>query len=334
MSRCLAREYGQPARLLVNRDAAFVALLGIGLDPEEPCWKEATCCNPLGRPFPVADDHPAVRHAAAATMCGLAVKLDDDARDEGLVRRGMASAARRLIAPAAGRAISLLNGASFPTSAVTAALDRQSQIEREAPQRADEPTAFAFGAITSHLALLLGVPAAGCVLETVGRSLGSLVYWRDAWEDREEDARRGRFNPFDRIEQPVIRERIGMAWQAFSDSLQALPFRRHREWIALVHQATETARHPFLHLAAESAADPPPEIKPPSGAGRKKPSGRPKYRRSFDHCCDNCFCGDCGPASCRSPRGGCCDAACDCGPGDSGCCDCNPCDGCDCCSCH
>lgn len=158
LARCLGREFGDPARLLVNRDAAFMGLLGISLDPKPPCWSQRTCCNPFTRPFAMADEHPAVLHAAAVTVCGLATKLADDGRDEGVVRRSMARIGSRLAGPATDRAVALLNTTSFPTARVMESLDRQDAVELANPLHADEPTATVYGIIVSHLADLLGIP--------------------------------------------------------------------------------------------------------------------------------------------------------------------------------
>lgn len=324
LSRCLAREFGQPARLLVNRDAAFVGLLGISLDPEPPRWKEAVCCNPFASPFPVADDHPAVIHAAAVTLCGLAAKLNDDASDEGMLRRGLARIGGLVSAPAAGRAVAVLNSSSFPTAEVVAYLATQESIEASEPLRADEPTALAYGAIVSHLGDLLDVRAQRETLRRTGAALGSLVYWRDAWQDRHGDARRGRFNPFACLQRGEIQHRIGMAWSEFSTSLGGMDFVRNGGLIAGIQTATERKRGSFLNLLSDESAE----------KAKKKPeSGKRKRKTSCWESCDCCQCCDCG--SCPTSRkGGCCDAATDCGPGDTGCCDCNPCDGCDCCPCN
>lgn len=325
LARCLGREFGDPARLLVNRDAAFMALLGMSLDPQAPRWKERTCCNPFARPFAMADGHPAVLHAAAVSVCGLAAKLGDDSRDEGFFPRGMARIGRRLTGPATDRAVALLNSSSFPTAAVMECLDGQEAIEAADPLRADEPAAAAYGSIVGHLAGLLGIPGSREPLERTGRALGSLVYWRDAWTDRADDARRGRFNPFEAADPEAIRMRISAAWEGFGGALATLPFQRHAELVGGVVRSTGRERGSFLELRAESKEE------------REERKRRKRERNSdrwWENCCDCCQCCDCctstGKAGARG-KGGCCDAACDCGPGDTGCCDCNPCDGCDCC---
>ncbi len=322
LSRCLAREFGQTSRFLVNRDAAFVGLLGISIDPKVPEWKQATCCNPLSLPFPVTDEHPAVLHAAATTICGLAAKLNDDACDEGIFRRGLARLGGIITNPATERAVALLNGSSFPTEEVLESLAKQEMIESTAPIRADEPTGNAYGAIVAHLAVLLDTPAQKEPLHRIGSSLGSLVYWRDAWQDRREDTRNKRFNPFLCLDSGEIQNRIHEAWNGFSEGLGELRICRNSALISSVHDTTERTRQSFLHLRSDEDKE-----------KEKRRSKERKRRTSWWDYCDCCQCCDCG--SLPTPRrGGCSDAIFDCGPGDRGCCDCNPCDGCDCCPCH
>lgn len=322
LARCLGREFGDPARLLVNRDAAFMGLLGISLDPKPPCWSQRTCCNPFSNPFAMADGHPAVLHAAAVTVCGLATKLADDTRDEGVLRRGLARIGSRLAGPATDRAVALLNTTSFPTARVMDCLDRQDAVELRNPLHADEPTATAYGIIVSHLADLLGIPGSREPLQRTGRALGSLVYWRDAWTDRRDDAKRGRFNPFATADSNDIRGRIAGSWQSFSEALGTLPFRRNAELVGGVLQTTGRLRGSFLELRSVEE----------ERAEKKRRKREQQSGRSWLDCCDCCDCCHCYKSSASRGGGqkGCCDAACDCGPGDTGCCDCNPCDGCDC----
>jgi len=327
LARCLGREYGNVSRLLVNRDAAFIGLVGIALDPSEPHWKKATCCNPLANPFPVSDDHPAILHAAAVSVCGLAAKLADDAHDEGVFRKGLARIGRVLTGPAVDRAVATLNSTSFPTAKVLEALEGQEKIEATDPLRADQPIAEAYGTITSHLAEILDIPRQRPALQGLGSALGSLVYWRDAWQDRREDKARGRFNPFATQDHDEIRNRIATTWGNFGSALGELSFSRHGDLITQIQTATGHSHQGFLQLQTVEEAR--------EKAERKRQKKEREKGKSCWNSCDCVNCGDCcdccsGP---RAAKGGCCDKACDCGPGDSGCIDCNPCDGCDC-SCH
>jgi Family of unknown function (DUF5685) len=306
----------------VNRDATFIGLLGISLDPEAPRWKKATCCNPLTSPFFVADDHPAILHAAAVSVCGLAAKLADDSRDEGFLRKSAARISRALAGPAVDRAVATLNSSSFPTSRVLEALEGQEEIEASDPMRADQPVAEAYGIITSHLADLLNITSQRVALGRVGAALGSLVYWRDAWQDRREDKARGRFNPYATQDHEVIRSRVTESWVDFGSALGELSFVRHADLIAQIQISTGNSREAFLQSQTDEEAR--------EKENRKR---RKKDKNGESSSWNSCDCCDCCPSPGVGKRG-CCDALCDCGPGDGGCCDCNPCDGCDCCPCH
>lgn len=319
LARVLAREYSAPARLLVNRDATFLALLGLSIDPEAPNWKMATCCNPLATPFPVDDTHPAVSHAAAVTVCGLATKLDDDALDEKGVRQLLSKSGSVLVAPAVDRAIARLNSSAFPTACVTEHLAGQNQQESDSPLLADDATAHSFGMITAHLADLLNLQPLKPRLAKLGAAHGRLVYWRDAWDDQQSDRKKGRFNPFFELEPALIRERIGDAWSEFTSTLSGLPLHRHAD--LLTHIGENTGHRHSLFLSLEKSS--------------KKDRSRGSIKERDNSCCRHCDGCDC---CCHCPsgksKGGCGDCCFDFGPGDSGCVDCCPCDGCDCCPCN
>ena len=78
----LAEDYGLPARLLINRDSAFIALLTIAQMPKGGPMKWSRRCNPLSRPQLVFADDLALAYAAAITICGLHVKLYDNQQDD------------------------------------------------------------------------------------------------------------------------------------------------------------------------------------------------------------------------------------------------------------
>jgi hypothetical protein len=200
-----------------------------------------------------------------------------------------------------------------------ATLEGQEVIEVSDPLHADRPIAAAYGIITSHLADLLDIPTQRMALQRLGFALGSLVYWRDAWQDRSKDKARGRFNPLETQDHDEIRNRIATTWRDFYSSLDDLSFVRHGDLITQIQTSTGHSRQAFLQLQTVEEALEKEDRK------RKK-----KERREKSSCWNSCDCCPCPSGA----KGGCCDTLFDCGPGDSGCCDCNPCDGCDCCSCH
>jgi hypothetical protein len=311
LSCSLARDFGPPARLLVNRDATLLGLLGIAIDPRETPTREKTCCNPLARPYAIHDSHPAIRHAAAVSMCGLLAKLDDDARDECGWRGWISRLGSRCLDSPAGQAVQWLNSSCFPTAEVVTALDRQARLEAECGEFPETPTATAFSRIFGHLATITGQPSTAASLARIGSSLGSLIYWKDAWDDQQADAKRQRYNALTTLGRPTAAARISAAWQEFSTTLNALPVRRHGDLIKTVLRATQ--RDHGLFLAMDS--DPP-----------EKPL-RKRRRKSEDpsSCCEAC-CSPCDFLEC------CCRGFTRTGWKTGGCCDCNPCDG-DCCCC-
>lgn len=323
LARTLARDYSAPARLLVNRDATFLALLGLSVDPSPPNWRKATCCNPLATPFPVDDSHPAIAHAAAVSVCGLATKLSDDSLDERGFRRFLSKSGSRLVSPATDRAIARLNSSAFPTASVIDRLDAQSQTESDLPLNADGPTATSFGLITGHLGQLLGLPKLEPALTRLGTAHGQLVYWRDAWDDRSSDLKKKRFNPFFVVEPSLIHARIAHAWTDFSSALADLRVHRHTELLEEISRNTGNRHADFLGIERKKKKEKTP----------KRPKDRD--RPCCDSCsaCDCCHCNGCGNCGGKGSKGG-CDGCFDCGPGDSGCIDCCPCDGCDCCPCN
>lgn len=319
LARVLAREYSAPARLLVNRDATFLALLGLSIDPSPPNWKNATCCNPFAMPYPVDDIHPAVTHAAAVTVCGLATKLGDDSHDEGGLRKLLSKSGSALISPAVGKAIARLNTTSFPTASVIRQLADQEHHEATSPIQADEATARSFGTITAHLAELLGLPQLKPELEKLGSAHGRLVYWRDAWDDHKPDLKKGRFNPYFHLDPSVIKERIQSTWADFTSALTELPLHRHSQLLTHIGENTRHRHTDFLGLETTTGE-------------KKNRKGKRGKNEKDGGCCNHCDC--CIPCDCAMPKRGTGGSCFDCGPGDTGCIDCCPCDGCDCCPCN
>jgi hypothetical protein len=199
LCNALARQYGQPARFLTNRDSTFVAMLAAAQAPEPPAATLSTRCQPWRRPLPVFEAGPIPAFAAAVTLCGLQAKLVDERADE----RGLRAVGSRLLAallrPRFDRAQAILVAGGFPVNDARHQLDLQASIEARvasglAPVEAAEATGRAFGAILAHTARLTGKNGNAAPLYRVGYSLGTLVYTLDAYQDFYEDGRRGRFN--------------------------------------------------------------------------------------------------------------------------------------------
>lgn len=311
LSGALRDDYSPAARFLVNRDSTFLSLLTASISPSSPVSSQRTCCNPISVPRPLYTDGLHSRFAAAVTVCGLATKLEDDRTDEKGFRKNAARILGRAINPLSDRAISFLNSVRFPTSDVVAMMEEQSVIESRKPDlvTAASPTAEAYGTIFGEAARLANSPGQQSTLRSLGRNLGRLIYWKDAYDDREDDARKGRFNPLENSDKEEFESRFSSAFAEFS-TVSALPG-TFQPAVRDILSSTIGIHSPLIPDIAMAWAPDAPKNK------QKK-----KKDRWWDHCC-HCDC--CPGSSCCPSKGGFCDRLFDCGPGDSGCIDCDCC---------
>lgn len=329
----LRSRYGLWARWLVNRDAAFLSLLGSALRPAPSIGTRATCCNPWAKPRELVQSAFHVEYAAAITVCGLAAKLEDDAQDETGPRRWLSKLGARGMRRFANRAVEILKRSGFRVRLVMEALAGQHRCESECrpgSMEAAEPTRFAYGEIFAHLPHVTGTdPAQSGALRLLGENLGELIYVTDAWDDYDEDRRKGRFNPLpDRLAERMKGARA-MGMRCVTEIRSAFGALHLHQLLPLMKQ--------ILLISMPSAAG--------KRWGMTRPDGRPvspqpktptkkkpflKSERNCLDCCDGCdpgcdpgccdCCNSCDPSSCDSHGGH--GASCE------GCCH-----GCDC-SCH
>ncbi|MES2570502.1 MAG: DUF5685 family protein [Verrucomicrobiota bacterium] len=315
LSSCLHRDYGVWARCLVNRDSAFLALLGSALTVDGPSLISTTCCNPLGKKREMLRAGPVLQYAAAVTICGLTTKLEDDANDERGARRWLAMAGSELLREAGAKALGHLHALGFQAGGVMALLQAQSQREHSRGDLASaaQPTCAAYGEIVAHLGQLAGAPSAA--LREIGWQLGFLVYTQDAWEDWASDRKSRRFNPLhDLVEEKARRERVVTVMQQAFERLRvafdSLTLCRNRDLLRDV--LVEGVGNRVLAVSQSRADE----------KTRKRKTPRPRDHTS-SRCRDCCDCwGCCDCLRCRPRAGG---AMCDCNPCDG--------DGCDCCGC-
>jgi hypothetical protein len=336
----LRARYGLWSRWLINRDSTFLALTGSALAAHEPEATLTTCCNPLGKKRPLIQHQAPAEFAAAVTICGLAVKLRDDADDERGLRRRAAGAGAWLLRRAEAKARAQLAAARFPVDPVAQTIGGQSLAESGQPALAAavEPTARTYGAIFGHAAAVAGCPAGSAALSDAGAALGRMIYTVDAFEDYEADCRRRRFNPLppeESLRQEMTAEAVDRDLGLFQRALSALSFRRHGALIEAISGAALRQRT-LGRLGMETPPPLPPE-QPPADpryilSEPKKPCG---CRNWSCGACSHC-CGGNRRRSRGSNKYACCEVCnccnyCSCGDGGGGC-DCGGCDcpGCDC----
>jgi hypothetical protein len=304
LSGALRDDYSPAARFLVNRDSTFLSLLTASINPAPPAITMRTCCNPIAVPRPLFSNDLHSRYAAAVTICGLSAKLDDDREDETGIRKNAARLLGRALGPMTDRAISFLNSVRFPTAEVVEMMAEQSAIESSRPDllTAASPTAAAYGTIFGEAARLAGAPRERGRLEKMGQNLGRLIYWKDAYDDRKEDAQKGRFNPLERAEEGEFESHFSDAFTNFQE-ITSLP----GTFQITVGEVCSSTAAKHQGLMPDVLFSGPKEPKPRRERDRSKKSFCDRYCP-----CDCCHCGN---------------SACDCGPGDSGCidCDCCPC---------
>ena len=332
LCNALRHRYGLWSRLLVNRDAAFLSLLGSALCETEPEIVLATCCNPLAKPRSLVHTAPHVDYAAAVTVCGLAVKLDDDADDEPGLRGRVAGISRAALRTPLLKAVDVLEDTGFPVSETLELMRAQKGSESVAhgcPTEAAQQTRLAYGNIFAHLQKVTGAAEKQeAPLRSLGEHLGELIYLMDAWEDYADDQRRGRFNPLPEAEETrraAVRELSGRCIAGLTSAFNALHLNGRmpitKQLILLTMPAATMRR---IGLSTEGGGTRPLRNPTPED---------PRPREDKRSCWERCDCGscDCDPVCCDTSGCDCLDChgchSCDCNG-----CDC-PCDGCDC-SCH
>lgn len=334
LCNALRGRYGLWSRFLVNRDAAFLSLLGSALSRSGPAVTRATCCNPLAAPRSLVQSAPHVHYAAAVTMCGLAVKLEDDADDERGWHGHVAAVGHAALRPCIIEAVGVLESTGFPVGETLEFMRSQKGEESLAdvtPTGAAMPTRRAYGNIFAHLQKIADAPESQAEpLREIGGHLGELIYIADAWDDHAADRKRGRFNPLPddaaarRGVVGEIGERCIAGIKSAFGALQLhgmMPLTGH----LLLSMMPAATRRRFQIIGA-GARDT--RLLGPSSGRKNRDEGlleREGRRRRGPECCD------CDPGCCD-----CCDCVdCDCHGchGCDGCDGCHGCDGCDC-SCH
>lgn len=191
LCRALGKCGGTCARLTLNYDFTFLALVRMAVTGERPEFSPRRCVA-----------HPFVKHAEAkpndALACSAAASLllayeknRDDIADEKGAKRFRA----RLLAP-------VLRGFSRRPSrewreldeAVTANLARLSELEKDPPVSVDRPAGI-FGGLMADI-LSYGLEGSQKkIAAAIGMEVGKWVYLIDAIDDFESDVRKGRYNP-------------------------------------------------------------------------------------------------------------------------------------------
>jgi hypothetical protein len=190
LCRALGKEYGFPARFLVNYDMTFLYLLRASVfTPPEPrqCWCPARVCGKK----PCIPDPEGYRPVAACTVLLCVEKLRDDVRDKGFFR----SLPARLLTLVYRRAWRKACGALPAFAALTRTqLSRLGELE-QAQSPSIDAVADTFARIVAGCAADLEDPALRRPMEQLLYQTGRFLYLADALDDLREDCEDDAYNP-------------------------------------------------------------------------------------------------------------------------------------------
>lgn len=218
LCRELGENYGLIARITLNYDFTFLALLLLAIDKEETRFQDTRCpFNPLVK-CKKCDSKKNLNFnfAAAVAMVTLYYKLIDNISDEKFFKRAFSKFLLIFFKKRYKKATKLhpkLDGIFKKMSR------EQSQVEAEKASidRCAHPSATALGSVCA----LAGKNEQETeVLSRLGYCLGRYVYFMDAYDDYEKDKKNGSFNPFIvnnnfQIASNVINQSAGEAVSAF-----------------------------------------------------------------------------------------------------------------------
>lgn len=191
----LAQRYGLFARMTLNYDFVFLAMMDMALREQRIHFCQCNCITHPFKKRTCCQSNQNLELCCDIAMLLTCYKLEDDLADEGLLRR----TAVRLVLPFARR--DREKAAQYrPQLAeqMQQLMQQQNRLEQEGCAQVDlaaEPTALLMQQV---FAALSDDPMRKRALERFGYLLGRWTYLIDALDDWEEDVRRGRYNPFAR----------------------------------------------------------------------------------------------------------------------------------------
>ena len=193
LCRSMGKCTGQCSRMTLSYDIAFLAICRMALAHEQPRYEQKRCfVHPL-RKRNVLRRNEILDYCASAAALLTYHQLRDDLADELGGKRFRA----RLTHPFAKHwhKKAIRRGLLALDEKIADGLVRLAALEAEKPTSVDAPASI-FGDILADI-MAFGLDESDArIAEAAGRSIGRWIYIADALDDAEEDAARGRYNPF------------------------------------------------------------------------------------------------------------------------------------------
>ena len=185
--RAIGAAGGQPARLSLQYDMVFLALLLSSLyEPEETVGKRPCLLHPCRRTGWV--ENPYVRYAADMNIALAYYKAMDDVADEGKLSGSVAvTLLQKSMAAIEARWPRQLES-------IRVSMEQLSRLEKENCPNPDLPAAC-FGQLMAQL-LVYREDLWAPYLRRMGMALGRFIYLADAALDYRRDRKKGSYNPF------------------------------------------------------------------------------------------------------------------------------------------
>lgn len=194
LCRRLGKDYGFPARLVLNYDCTFYAVLRLAVaESTEPDFYRGRCVvNPLKKCGFCRENGQELASAAALTVILAYYKVKDNIADSGFFRRLLSFAVLPFFKRKKRKAAK-----KYPEleRIVASAMQEQAKVEHEdcGIDRAAEPTAKMLAGIFETIG---AGSSLGRILHEAGYYLGRWVYLMDAADDLQKDIKKKNFNPF------------------------------------------------------------------------------------------------------------------------------------------
>ena len=183
----LRKRYGQARRVSLSNDMTFLAILLTSLYEPDTDRTNARCgVHPLKSHAYLSS--PMIDYAADMNALLFYYKCEDQRMDDDSLR---GKAGESLFRNAAAK---VRERRPLQADAVQQAL---SELWKEEAKSAPDPDRLC--TLSGEMLGAVFVPKPedpwSAVLRAVGAGLGRFIYWMDAWEDYDEDRKKGRFNP-------------------------------------------------------------------------------------------------------------------------------------------
>lgn len=193
LCRVLGKRYGLIARLTLSYDFTFFAILRMCLQGMPPCFERKRCpFNPAKKCNFCVKNGEELDYAADAAILTVYYKILDNIHDDSFFKKLI----MRIILPVFRRYYKKAKKyAPEADRIISESMKKQAEVEDSKTGNAD----IAADASAQALALLLSYnfeESEKRILYRIGYLLGRWVYLTDAYFDREEDVKKGSYNPF------------------------------------------------------------------------------------------------------------------------------------------